>query len=649
MGRHNRFAVPYLELRPETATYVYSRRLTWDQTQGVFGEVERSWTSKDAEIGGKSVIKIALGSKDPIVAMRRWSEVHAQVERLIATTVRAEAKHGNERARAKVSLRSRLGPKDFAAIETQIEHGILAELDKGQWDRQTRMRKSRLELMDLEQAGQLPTPRDFRNAEMSMHHRDEFGLRGMRQTIVDAVAVGHVLPNGQLATDAPSNEDLDWSLGEMDFLVGEYFSKQGVEFGRNHPDYLQVGLKILQGKERANARAYAMVESNTIEAPPLINSVLPTVAAEIALQSAQQVEIEQQGIRLSEAHTRWRERMRPSDKTAGDYNAYVLRFASMFGDLPVKAITRKHIRDFREALKGYPRNVPQAKRGLPMAELIVWAKEAGVPKLAVTTINDRAIAALSAVIGAVADDEGILANPCDNQKMKVDARDVKARVAYEDADLERLLKSLLYTRKPKISRAAGGVAAQWLPLIAMFTGARLEEIGQLRHCDILKKEGMWFFDFETLDATPGQTTQRKTESSRRLVPVHPTLRAIGFLDFVETRRSSGRARLFHELTEYRGKLTTYWSKWWGRWARRHVATEPDKCFHSFRHLFKNRLVKTKCEYVVLQRILGHAIDGMSAKYGDRHQDLEQLDEAMRLVSYPALEGVLAGFKVPSLD
>lgn len=36
--------------------------------------------------------------------------------------------------------------------------------------------------------------------------------------------------------------------------------------------------------------------------------------------------------------------------------------------------------------------------------------------------------------------------------------------------------------------------AFWLPLIAVFSGLRQEEIGQLHVADIQREDGMWFFD-----------------------------------------------------------------------------------------------------------------------------------------------------------
>ena len=37
-------------------------------------------------------------------------------------------------------------------------------------------------------------------------------------------------------------------------------------------------------------------------------------------------------------------------------------------------------------------------------------------------------------------------------------------------------------------------AAYWLPLLALYTGARLEELGQLRKKDIKESNGIWYIN-----------------------------------------------------------------------------------------------------------------------------------------------------------
>ena len=91
----------------------------------------------------------------------------------------------------------------------------------------------------------------------------------------------------------------------------------------------------------------------------------------------------------------------------------------------------------------------------------------------------------------------------------------------------------------------------WVPIIALFTGARLEEICQLYLTDIQFHESGWFFHFseELYDTTVSTTHQKrlKTTSSERICPVHPKLLELGLLKFVDELRGDGKGRLFPDL------------------------------------------------------------------------------------------------------
>jgi len=639
MGRGTKVSFRYLELRPESGSYSYRRKLRPEIAEKARGEVERSWSGRPARIGGKGAVKIGLNTTDVAVAMQRWGEVHGQVEQIVSGAYdQVVAKRTSRLRSGGPVLRNVLRDQDFSVVGAQVEREVLARVEKGQWDRRERLSDIGLELLARD-AGEKPGPAALRNASLSMHDREAGMYRAYQQTIRDAVATGLIDSSGRELAPIEPDGALDWALAFMVEDVRAYFADQGAELAPNHPDLVRIGLSVMRAKEKAHAKAYAMYVDGDIAAAPEAPETLPALAREQ----------EQQGTKLSEAFERWRQQMRPSDKTAGDYLAYVNRFISLIGDLPVRAISRANVREFRDLMRDFPRTIPLAKRHLSAKALIAWAKSADIPRLSVTTVNDKAVGALSAIIAAVADDESIESNPCDRQKLKVDERDVQERLPYDSEDLRRLLTSSLYGPGAKIPRAAGGAAAPWIPLIAMFAGARLEEIGQLRCWDIREQDGVWMFDLATLDNTPGQTTQRKTGSSRRLVPVHPELVRLGLLTYSERRKQAGGVRLFPELAEYRGKITTSWSKWWGRWARKHISEDTAKCFHSFRHLFKDRLVLTKCDEFVMMRLLGHSVPGMTKNYGRIQVSPEKIQEAMAAVAYPELADVLSGLIVAGED
>ncbi len=95
----------------------------------------------------------------------------------------------------------------------------------------------------------------------------------------------------------------------------------------------------------------------------------------------------------------------------------------------------------------------------------------------------------------------------------------------------------------------------WCPLIALYTGARINEIAQLKVCDIVQDQGVWCFSVQkTVDEDLAQSTGKRTrqslkgKSAIRKVPIHESLIQAGFLDFLADMKACGHPRLFPHLS-----------------------------------------------------------------------------------------------------
>lgn len=82
----------------------------------------------------------------------------------------------------------------------------------------------------------------------------------------------------------------------------------------------------------------------------------------------------------------------------------------------------------------------------------------------------------------------------------------------------------------------------WGALLAMYTGARLNEVASLTCDDVKCEEGTWYFDINDEE----ETKSLKTEAAKRKVPVHPDLIEYGFLIFLDEakRKRKQGERLF---------------------------------------------------------------------------------------------------------
>jgi integrase len=158
---------------------------------------------------------------------------------------------------------------------------------------------------------------------------------------------------------------------------------------------------------------------------------------------------------------------------------------------------------------------------------------------------------------------------------------------------------------------------------------RLGEICGLHVADVKEIDGVWCYDINKED-----DKRLKTISSTRLVPIHPQLIELGFLQFVEPLRERRSLRLWSNLV--RRALDGYCpalGNWYGRFNRKHVTDNPLKVFHSFRHTFANTLKQLGVQESLIGELMGHANGSITmGRYGKRYQP-KVLLEAIQKVDF----------------
>ena len=211
------------------------------------------------------------------------------------------------------------------------------------------------------------------------------------------------------------------------------------------------------------------------------------------------------------------------------------------------------------------------------------------------------------------------------------ARQEKSRMPFTADELERIFSSPVFSSGDR-PKGGAGEAAYWLPLIALMSGMRLEEIGQLTAEDIKLIDDIWCFD---LVHEPEQGKHLKNDSSCRQVPVHPKLIELGLLDLISQAKNSNCKRLFPLLTSAGSRqLTASWSQWFGRYLRQVVGIQDKrKCFHSFRHCFKDICRQGGVRKEHHDRLTGHRSSDVGDAYGDGRFPLKPLYEAIKKLDF----------------
>lgn len=137
----------------------------------------------------------------------------------------------------------------------------------------------------------------------------------------------------------------------------------------------------------------------------------------------------------------------------------------------------------------------------------------------------------------------------------------------------------------------------WAPMIGLYTGARVNEVCQLKLVDIREERGVWCmsirktFDFDLAHKETGRSRQSlKGKSAVRTLPIPQPLLDAGFLDFIDDIRSCGHRRLFPNLSagvnQKTGETNACYSaglvKQFGRYLKS-LGFPKGVGFHVFRH------------------------------------------------------------------
>jgi integrase len=148
------------------------------------------------------------------------------------------------------------------------------------------------------------------------------------------------------------------------------------------------------------------------------------------------------------------------------------------------------------------------------------------------TARDRLVWVKSLLNYACDDLEVIPKNPWRGLDIKTQTE--SPRKPWSDESLTKLFSHSIWRELSiPLDKKAGGSAAYWIPLLALYSGARCSELCQLRTDDIKKESGVWIMQIHDLDPTQ----KIKTVSARRSIPLHAELLRLGFIEYCESNNN----------------------------------------------------------------------------------------------------------------
>ncbi|WP_167730561.1 hypothetical protein [Terasakiella sp. SH-1] len=294
---------------------------------------------------------------------------------------------------------------------------------------------------------------------------------------------------------------------------------------------------------------------------------------------------------------------------------YVDVFIKILGDKKLDKYEREDIVEYIRVLEHFPNTYGKSKydKERTAQEVLKLAKENDTPTMSSPTIDKHISHVKSVFMAARKSKKFASKDDIDDLFDDVDYSSFvpggKTRTKWSIQQLNELFQTPQWTGTSSQNQNKRYLEGKeiirdsywWLPVMALYTGARLEELAQLEHDDLkFTEDGTAYL----LVHDEGER-RVKTPKSKRQVPVHPDLIE---LDFLKLFKKKKKGKIFGDLTPT-GRLKKYGETYSG-----HFTTYRRQCgiyerwrdFHSLRRTFITFVRnKTNMDFLKVAAIAGH--------------------------------------------
>lgn len=229
--------------------------------------------------------------------------------------------------------------------------------------------------------------------------------------------------------------------------------------------------------------------------------------------------------------------------------------------------------------------------------------------LSAKTVGETYIAAARTVFGYGLDQRLVAENPVTGVRVRGPKKTRLRDPGLTDGEAKTILEATL--KLPTGLSPERARALRWVPWLCAYSGARVNEMTQLRREDVTEVDGVW-----VVHITPEAGSTK--DSLDRMVPIHSHLIEQGFLEVVQAAKPGP---LFYDPKRHRGGSEgNPQSKKVGealaRWVREVGVTDPNvQPNHGWRHRLKTVARVAGIDAETRDAIQGHSARTEGEKYG----------------------------------
>ena len=290
----------------------------------------------------------------------------------------------------------------------------------------------------------------------------------------------------------------------------------------------------------------------------------------------------------------------------------------ILGDKQVSDYTNTDARDYRNVLSQLPRNRNKVKKYRNKTLKEILDMDVPIQDRISTTTQNNLLARISSLWNYLLDEypEYVSANVFRRKSQQISTRKQKDRKeGFTEEDIQSVfhqgnyLPAIFENSKSKIK-----YPYYFVPLLAIFTGCRLEELCMMRVKDIMKVNGVWVYHIREEGEYGEEETRVKNPYSERDVPLHSVLvDTLGFVRYVKHIKKLGHERVFHELTKRGNRFQKNVGKFFNDKYLKKIGLKDGGrkvSFHSFRHSVETHLTNQNVNARFIDYLQGHSQKGI---------------------------------------
>ena len=296
-----------------------------------------------------------------------------------------------------------------------------------------------------------------------------------------------------------------------------------------------------------------------------------------------------------------------SPKSTRELESTIDDLIEIIGDIPILKVTPNNARDFKKIISSLPkyRNQSPRYRGLTIKQILSLDGVEGQEPKNINKLIYRVRVFFKWLKNNYS--EYVPQNHFDGLSIQEKKFD-KPRDIFTNKELHKIFDTTPFLNNTiRNPHRRNKLASYFVPIIAIHTGMRLEEICQLRLEDVYKEGTV-----DIIRVTLSKETKLKTVTSQRIVPIHENLKRVGFLEYCNYMKKQKKERVFWDLTKSRDGYGRNIGRYFMEYLRKVGVYEfQSKVFHSLRHTFITNLLQNGVREEVVNGLCGHKQKTMS--------------------------------------